>query len=370
MSDFKYYSLEEIEKIDAQYYIIFGERSNGKTSAVLEKILRNWIFKGEQGAYIRRYDEEIKGNKGEQIFSSLANERGMVEELTKGEYQTVQYYNRKWYLAKWDSNLNRYVKQGEPFCHAFAINQAEHYKGTSYPLITTVCFDEFLTRKPYLVNEFVEFTNVLSTIIRQRDNVKIYMLGNTVNKYCPYFDEMGLRHIDKMKQGDIVPYEYGDNGKLRVVVEYCDTSKKGKKSDKYFAFDNPKLKMITTGAWELPMYPHAPFKIKDKNIIDIFFIVFRDEILQGDIVLQDDSLFIYIHRKTTEIRDDTKMIYSLKFNPKYNHSVSIISRPRNKLASKISELFKLDLVYYQNNNIGELVRNYIMESESISATNI
>ena len=36
------------------------------------------------------------------------------------------------------------------------------------------------------------FMNVLSTIIRDRENIKIFMLGNTVNKYCPYFDEMGL----------------------------------------------------------------------------------------------------------------------------------------------------------------------------------
>lgn len=369
---FKYYDPSEIYKMNAQYNLIFGERSNGKTTAILKKILKNWIRKGEKGAYIRRYDEEIKGNKGDQVWTAIAEELNLVDEWTDGAYQKIVYYNRKWYLAKYDENLNKYIKQGEAFCYAFAINQAEHYKGTSYPDITTICFDEFLSRKPYLVNEFVEYSNLLSTIIRQRDNVTIYMLGNTVNKFCPYFDEMGLHNVSKMEIGTIDIYEYGSDSKLRVAVEYCANAvkSKGKKSDKYFAFDNPKLKMITSGSWELPLYPHAPFKIDRKSIIDIFFIKFRDALLQGDIVMQDDSLFIYIHEKTTPIRDDVKMTYSLEFNPRYNHTVSILNNHANKLTQKIGYLMNNNRVFYQNNNIGELVRNYVLESSNVNALNI
>ena len=63
------------------------------------------------------------------------------------------------------------------------------------------------------------FANVLSTIIRHRNDVKIFMLANTVNKYCPYFKEMGLKHITEMKQGSIDIYTYGSSD-LRVAVEY------------------------------------------------------------------------------------------------------------------------------------------------------
>ena len=58
-----------------------------------------------------------------------------------------------------------------------------------------ILFDEFITRSMYLPDEFVIFTNVLSTIIRDRNNVKIFMCGNTVNKYCPYYKEMGLNNV-------------------------------------------------------------------------------------------------------------------------------------------------------------------------------
>ena len=53
----------------------------------------------------------------------------------------------------------------------------EHDKSNSYPSINTVIFDEFLTRRFYVPDEFILFMNVLSTIIRLRDNVKIFMLG-------------------------------------------------------------------------------------------------------------------------------------------------------------------------------------------------
>ena len=96
-----------------------------------------------------------------------------------------------------------------PFAFGFAITSQEHDKSTSYPNVRTILYDEFLTRNAYIPDEFVLFCNVLSTVIRQRDDVKIFMLGNTVNKYCPYFKEMGLNNITKQKQGTIDIYKYG-----------------------------------------------------------------------------------------------------------------------------------------------------------------
>lgn len=43
----KYYRLNRILKTDAQYNIIFGERSSGKTFAVLEHGIENYAKKKE-----------------------------------------------------------------------------------------------------------------------------------------------------------------------------------------------------------------------------------------------------------------------------------------------------------------------------------
>ena len=42
----KYYSLEKILKEEADYNIIYGERSNGKTTAVLLYALERYIKSG------------------------------------------------------------------------------------------------------------------------------------------------------------------------------------------------------------------------------------------------------------------------------------------------------------------------------------
>lgn len=189
----KFYSLNEILKINADYNIIFGERSNGKTFAALEYVLKKYVETGEQSAYIRRWREDLRGKRAESLFSGHCS-NGLISKLTCEKYNDIVFKSSKWYLSNIDDNGKRTVDE-KPFCFAFCLSEQEHDKSTSFPNITTIIFDEFLTRRYYLPDEFMLFMNVLSTIIRQRDNVKIFMLGNTVNKYCPYFSEMGLKNV-------------------------------------------------------------------------------------------------------------------------------------------------------------------------------
>lgn len=355
----KYYSLDRILKHNAVYNMIIGERSNGKTYSVLKYAI-NEYFNGNGGelAIVRRWQEDIRGHRARGIFSALI-ENGEVKKLSKGEYEGIHYYAGKFYFCNYD-------EQGKPiynietdlFAHAFALSATEHNKSISFPRVKTILFDEFLTRGTYLPDEFVLFMNTISTIVRQRSNVKIFMLGNTVNKYCPYFAEMGLTHIQKMKQGTIDLYTYG-NSKLTVAVEYCSSLNTSKDSDVYFAFDNPKLKMITEGSWELDIYPHCPVKFTPKDIVFIYFIIFDGQIYQCEIVEKDGEMFTYIHVKTTPLQDeDNDIIYSLEHSHKMNWNRSIF-KPTNEIMRKILYFFQVDKVFYQNNEVGDAINNYL-----------
>lgn len=66
----KFYSLDGILEKDADYNIIFGERSNGKTYAALEYAIRRYISIGEQSAYIRRWREDLRGKRAESLFAN------------------------------------------------------------------------------------------------------------------------------------------------------------------------------------------------------------------------------------------------------------------------------------------------------------
>ena len=173
--------------------------------------------------------------------------------------------------------------------------------------------------------------NSISTIIRQRTNVKIFMLGNTVNKYCPYFAEMGLNHIDKMEQGTIDLYTYGTS-ELTVAVEYCKSMKGSKENNFYFAF---------------------------KNVLFEYFIIFNDRVYQCNVIDVDEEMFTYIHNKTTDLKDDDKdLIYTLEHNHKLNYNRSIY-RPINDLQKKLLWFFINDKVFYQSNEVGDSISNYL-----------
>ena len=355
----KYYSLDRIEKYNAIYNVIIGERSNGKTYSVLSKAIDNFIKDGKMFAYVRRWQTDVTGRRASSVFNAHNSDR-YIEKKSGGRYEGITYYSGRFYACTYGDDGRPVYSDSDCMGYCFSLSDMEHDKSTSYPDVTLIMFDEFLTKNMYLNDEFVLFCNVVSTIVRQRDDVKIYMLGNTVNKYCPYFKEMGLENVMKMEQGTIDLYEYGDSG-LTVAVEYCSSIKKSKKSNKYFAFNNPKLHMITGGAWEIDIYPHCPIKYKPRDIIFTYFIIFNDQCFQCEIVndREKDSMFTFIHPKTTPLKDtDHDLIYSLEYDHRLNHA-RFINRPQNDLQSKIFWFFKTDRVYYSDNNTGDAIINYL-----------
>lgn len=355
----KYYTLKPLLKHNADYNIVFGERSNGKTYAALMLGIENYIKSGKQFAYIRRWREDIRGKRGETLFAAhVAN--GVIEQLTDNKYNAVYCKGGKYYLMNVDEEGGKTISEA-PFCFAFALSEQEHEKSTSYPNVTSIIFDEFLTRKYYLPDEFMLFMNLLSTIIRQRNDVTIFMLGNTVNKYCPYFSEFGLKNVPTQKQGTIDIYQFGKDG-CKIAVEYAATIQQNKKSNKYFCFDNQNLQMITNGKWEMDAYPHLPTKYTPKDVLFKFYIIFNENILQGNVIMKDTENFIFIHAKTTEIKDtDNALIYSLVSNGKPNYKRRLLSN-NSDIEKRITDYFIKDKVFYQSNEIGEVVRNYILVS--------
>ena len=357
-----YVTLDRIKREHAHYNWLIGQRSNGKTFALLKEMIINFVKGGKKSALIRRFREDFRGKRGRMMFEAIVK-AGIVKDLTEGEYTNIDYYAGMWFLSRFDEESGKTIKHPDPFCYGFALSEMEHDKSTSYEDVTLIVFDEAVSRQGYLTDEFVIFCNVLSTIIRQRNNVVIYLLANTVNKYCPYFAEMGLSNIQKMEPGDLEVYRYGDSD-LKVAVQFTDSlSKKGKPSDVYFAFNNPKLQMITGQGqvWELEVYPHCPRKYFKENVIYKYFIDFNNELLQCDIVNINDETFTFIHRKTGKIKyPDEDLVFSLADSPRLNQR-KYLNRPFDKLGKKIYYFYQIYKVFYQDNDVGELVRNYMMQ---------
>lgn len=365
----KYYDITKLLKKNAKYSIVFGERSNGKTYSILDYCVKEYIKHGSAVAIIRRYREDFKGKRGAAYFDSLVyNGKGenKIKEYTNGKYDNVTYFAGRWYLSYFDAEQQKNVQAPNPFAFAFALSEMEREKGNSYPQIKNIFFDEFMTRSAYLTDEFILFMNSLSTIIRDRDNCRIFMAANTVSQYCPYFEEMGLNHVRQMKKGDIDIYKYGDSG-LTVAVEYADSPNTFKPSDVYFAFDNPstKLKMITEGAWELDIYPHLQNKHTDKEIQFSYFVIFKEHILQADIVIRKNEAYTFIHKKTTPIKHENQDIVFTTEADQRNNYLGRLTKPTTKAGKKILYFFVNNKVFYASNEVGEIMSHYINWSNTM-----
>lgn len=348
---------------DDSYYMSVGSRSNGKTFGALDYSIEQYFKNGSEIAYIRRWDEDIRGKRGQQVFSNVVS-NGLVKKYSKGKWDDVRYYSGQWFFIKHEGDK---IKQDiKPFAYAFALNNMEHDKSTGYPLVRNIIFDEFITRGFYLTDEFVLWNNVLSTIIRDpsRTDVKVFMLANTVSWDSPYFKEYGITNIKKMNVGDIHEYAYGSSA-VRMLVWYTVPLKVNEESNRFFAFDNPQLQMITDGSWEISSYPHCPIRYRDNEVAFRYFIAYNDDIIQGDIVNSDDGVFIMYHIKTTPIKyPDEDLIFTNSYSHKRNVR-NCITKPIDAVSRRIYDLIKHNRVFYQDNTVGEIVSYYMNYCKTI-----
>lgn len=354
------------------YIMAMGERSNGKTYGSLKYALEDFIKSGyrNQLAYVRRNDVDIKPAKMSKLFDGII-ENGVLYDLTDGVWDRIVFRSSAFYLAKYDEDLDKIVTMEKALGYAFALNIQVHYKSVSYPKIQTIIFDEFLTRAGYLPDEFVEWMNLISTIVRRRTNVLIFMLANTVSRSSLYFREMGLTKIIKtMEQGTIQYHETKKGTKLSI--EYCADANVASKvkntvNDTYYGFDNLRLDMIKAGSWETGMFPHKPFEFDRKKIRYEFFVYWEFEIIRGMIV-QDtepesgqtcDFLFFepYITDDITKI-PPRKLIYTPDHSPLPNYRRKI-TQPTNALEDTIASYFRREKTFYSDNTTGDNILNYV-----------
>lgn len=355
----QYYDRTKIDETGASYRMIIGQRSNGKTFSVLKTILENYINRGERAAYIRRYAEEIQP-KNIQLLFDQESLRDLIVELSGGNYNGTFYRANCFYLVYYDEEGKMVSRDKTPFCITRAINTWETTKGQDAGTLHLICFDEFATRNAYLPDEFIKFCNLLSSLVRDRDNVVIYMLANTVNKYCPYFKEMGLGDVSQIPQGELRVYNFG-NSELRVAVEYCDPVKATQKvANKLFAFDNPQLEMVKNGKWEIKNYARAPYPIHDDMVLKDFYVLFNEQMIRGRIVKNKTDLFLFFNRQTKDIKiDNLTPFYTQEFSTSICH-VRYVKDCPTTVHTLILSLIRKNAMCFSDNEVGEIIRNWLI----------
>lgn len=177
------------------FYILLGGRGIGKTTAFKYASITNAIKKGEEFVYIRRYKPECKLSRD--LFGEIID--GVT---TKGTGVDGCY-------------MYMYDKRRIGYCVPLSIQQSLK-SGVDFSKVSLIIYDEAIIERKnqvrYLPNEMHSLLEFISTVVRNRTNYKVFIMGNNLDLFNPYMDYFKIPEFESI---------YKDK-KRKLYVEKCE----------------------------------------------------------------------------------------------------------------------------------------------------
>lgn len=337
-----YWNPSKLIGTGADFMLCIGQRGNGKTYGILKYFLQQYKKTKKRFCYLRRWDEDIKAYRMEQLFAPFRN---LLDELFGDEF-TIVYKNHKFYL------VNGNGTKVDTLGYVLSISSSAHTKSISYTNVGYILYDEFIrmTGEQELRDEMSRFDNTLSTIIRGDNvNVKVFMLANTVSKYSPFFLRFAI-DINKIEQGTItvkdIPLETGDI--LKVALEYCEFNEEASKKISKYSTNA----MIKSGKWEIPETDEIPTVPNSIIKEQLLFTIFSEEV--------NVTVGCFVRReKWAELVKNDQLLYV----PKYHVREFLVLRTVEKKSSYFHLSKEKSLKYTDYNDIGIMLKDIEEQTE-------
>lgn len=257
VGDETYINIPSLYTLNADVYIVFGERSAGKTYSVFKGLFDDYNATGAQFVYMRtREDYLIRGR----ACGAVANIKPYVEKTLWKEEANLNYYSGVYRKQE----LGRNGKWLYSACgYSSSIASWMKYKGNGYDAVKTIFFDEFIedvdttTIIPLSRSEFLKgYSQQLSTIVRRRKDVKIVACANSINPKSPLFDYYNI-DARKLEQGKVYIFnrKIDDGDNLKICVLYTEPPKKAHVSKHLAVYESQTNDMTINGAWQEEVYP-------------------------------------------------------------------------------------------------------------------
>lgn len=268
-----WYSFDKINSYNSFFHFILTNRGFGKSYGAKQRCIDRFLKYGEQFVYVRRYKTELK--KIGKYFDDIK------ERYPDHEFKVV---GKTFYI------------DGKEAGFAIPLSTSLTEKSTAYPRVCTIVFDEFIIDKGhirYLDNEVDVMLELVFTITRKRDNVRVYFLANNVSEVNPYFTYFNIKMPEGVKlktfnEGTIVVEKNTDD----VFITEMKGTKFGRliKGTKYsdYAIENKSLRDSDTFVEKLPL----------KNCIPLSYIIYQGEKVQ--VWLDKKNNFYYCNSKIVE----------------------------------------------------------------------
>lgn len=340
-----HYNIDKINKENANFNIIFGEKSNGKSYAVKHKMaVEKYLKTGKRFILLRRWREDISTLWCEQYFADVD-----VFKLTNEKYNCISVYRKTIYFANYFSETGKTVR-GEKIGYIMALSTEQHMSSASFLDVDTIIFEEFMERGSYIPNEPDRLMIFYSTVDRKRGSTKLFLVGNSITKVCPYIPAWGLDKIfNKIQQGEIKTVTIkNEENDVKIAIEYCQSS-----GGKTMAIGNAK-NMIDRGAWQTNPQPKLPKSYKEYNCIFRFGFLYKGfKFLCELLVDKKDFHKIWFIKPFYKNFENNLIVFSDEIKPSrfWQRDIYNISFKNEKL-SHLLATFKENQIFYSSDLCG------------------
>lgn len=183
-----HYNIDKLLKTNANIFLIVGEKSNGKSFQVKNKIaLDNYFKHKSRFALTRRWDTDMKQDWVVKYFSDVD-----IESKTDNKYTGFTTYRGAIYLGNINEKTMK-IKPQEKIGYVMPLNMEQHFSSGSYLDIDYIIFEEFMERRR-LYKERTGQVNGFLLYYRQKKRYNKVIFSRKYNfKSLSVYQSMGLR---------------------------------------------------------------------------------------------------------------------------------------------------------------------------------
>lgn len=199
-----YYSARLLLSYKRLYNMVVGIRGHGKTYDTTKRCI-------DVGLETKKLSFVVLVRYKEDILYIKDSWWSIVEHL----YPEYRFFAQRRYIYATEIKTNSTFIIGE----YVALSDYMRVKKTPRPYVKIIFFDEFLNEENDYINDEVSknFMSVCDSIIRNREDVRVILVSNTISMINPYYSYFGIKRLTgrftKGEHNSIV--EFTDSEKFR-----------------------------------------------------------------------------------------------------------------------------------------------------------
>lgn len=182
-----YWTPDKIMSYNCCFNIVESLRGGGKTVGILTKVLNDYLKRGSEFIYFRRFEKDLELVQ-KVMFDDLVKLKVPEADKIRLEGKYI-VYNSKGLNdnKKWDVKFDEIMG----VCLSFA--DFSRLKSMPMPRARTFIFEEYIPEDGrYTGNEIFKLMGMYESIDRSEDRLNMFLLGNHISDNNPYYEFFGI----------------------------------------------------------------------------------------------------------------------------------------------------------------------------------